>query len=209
MSEGFDRLGGVEHTHDNSSSVRQIGNGSLGDLTSGLVDNLDRDAAGISNLHVGGSVLISEGVTTNDDGLIPVGNEAGNVLDDNRLTEYGSIKLVSDGTIGAFPHLFELKLRDASFVRSDGGALDSDLAILDGVSGVEGDLVIGGVSVLHGEIEVLDGDVDKGENEFVSNQVPDDAGHLVAIHFDDGVSDLDLLEFLMLREATSQTVEHL
>ncbi|MGR3652184.1 MAG: hypothetical protein ACU0B5_10005, partial [Roseovarius sp.] len=31
-----------------------------------------------------------------------------------------------------------------------------------------------------------------GEDEFLLDEIPDDAGHFVAVHFDDGVFDLDL-----------------
>lgn len=44
--------------------------------------------------------------------------------------------------------LFQLELLDTGLIRSDGGALDTDTILLDGLSGLDGDLVIGLVTVL-------------------------------------------------------------
>ena len=41
-------------------------------------------------------------------------------------------------------------------VRSNGSALDSDLALLDGIGSIDSHLIVGGVSVLHAQVEVLD-----------------------------------------------------
>lgn len=45
--------------------------------------------------------------------------------------------------------LLQLELLDTGLIRSDGGALDTDAILLDGLSGVDGDLVIGLVTVLN------------------------------------------------------------
>jgi hypothetical protein len=51
-----------------------------------------------------------------------------------------------------------------------------------------------GVTVLHAEVVVLEVDVKVGEDELLTDLLPDDAGHLVAVHLDDGVDDLDLVK---------------
>ena len=48
-------------------------------------------------------------------------------------------------------------------------------------------LVVRCVAILKPQIVVFQFDLDKGENQFVLDHLPDDAGHLVAVHFDDGV----------------------
>jgi hypothetical protein len=44
--------------------------------------------------------------------------------------------------------LLQLELLNTGLIRSDGGALDTDTILLDGFSGLGGDLVIGLVTVL-------------------------------------------------------------
>jgi hypothetical protein len=44
--------------------------------------------------------------------------------------------------------LLQLELLDTGLIRSDGGALDTDTILLDGLSGLDCDLVIGLVTVL-------------------------------------------------------------
>jgi hypothetical protein len=42
--------------------------------------------------------------------------------------------------VGGLPHLLELELLDALLVGGDGRALDADVALLDGLSSINGDL---------------------------------------------------------------------
>lgn len=44
--------------------------------------------------------------------------------------------------------LLQLELLDTGLVRGDGGALDTDAILLDGLGGLDGDLVVGLVTVL-------------------------------------------------------------
>jgi hypothetical protein len=43
------------------------------------------------------------------------------------------------------------------------------------------------------EVEIFEVDVEIGMNELVLDHLPDDPRHLVAVHFDDRVFDLDFL----------------
>lgn len=49
-------------------------------------------------------------MSADGDGLRPAGNELGNVLADDWLTEDGATQDVSDGTVGALPHLLQAEL---------------------------------------------------------------------------------------------------
>ena len=49
-----------------------------------------------------------------------------------------------------------------------------------------------GVAVLHAQVVVVEVDVEVGEDQLVLDQLPDDAGHLVAVEIDDGVLNFDL-----------------
>lgn len=54
--------------------------------------------------------LITEGVSADSDGLRPARNKPGNVLADDWLAEDGASQDVSDGSVGALPHLLQLEL---------------------------------------------------------------------------------------------------
>jgi hypothetical protein len=63
---------------------------------------------------------------------------------------------------------------------------------LDGVGGVTCDLVVGGVAVLDTEVVVLQLDVEIRQDQPFLDELPDDAGHLVATEHDDRVEHRDL-----------------
>ena len=134
-------------------------------------------------------------MTPDNDRLCPSWDESGNVLDHDGLAEDCSVELVTDGAVGTLPHFFKLEFLDTGLVSCDGGALNADLACLDGMSSIEGDLIIGGVTVLDAQVEILDVDVEVGEDQLLLDKLPDDAGHLIAVHVDDGVRNLDFLAF--------------
>ena len=65
--------------------------------------------------------------------------------------------------------------------------------LLDRMGGLDRDLVVCGVAILDREIVIIEMNVEIGMDELVADQVPNDPGHLVAIEFDDGICDLDLV----------------
>ena len=144
------------------------------------------DAAGAGNFRLGGAVDIAIGVAADDDRLIPMRHQARDILTDDRLPEDGAVEDVADGAVRAPPHLLELELGHPRLVRGDRGAFHADAILLDGIRGIDGDLVIGLVTVFDTEIIVFEVDVEVGENELLLDESPDDACHLVAIQFDDG-----------------------
>lgn len=88
--------------------------------------------------------------------------------------------------------LLEVELFHTGLVRRDGGTLDANRVLLDGLGGIEGDLILGLIAILESQIVVLEVDVQVREDELVLDVLPDDAGHLIAVQLDDGVLDLDL-----------------
>lgn len=90
--------------------------------------------------------------------------------------------------------LLELELLNAGLIWSDGGALDTDGVLLDGLSGINGDLVVRLITVLKTEIVVLEVDIEVWVDELVLDILPDDAGHLITVQLDDWILDLDLLD---------------
>ena len=90
-------------------------------------------------------------------------------------------------------HIFlRLNSFTRAFVRRDGGAFHRDADLLGLVRGVDGDLIVGLVALLDAEVVVEKVDVEIGMDQLVLDQLPDNASHLVAVHFDDGICHLDL-----------------
>ena len=54
--------------------------------------------------------LITVGMTANHNGLLPPRDQSGNVLTDDGLPEDSSSQDVTNGTVGALPHLLQLEL---------------------------------------------------------------------------------------------------
>ena len=89
-------------------------------------------------------------------------------------------------------HIF---FRPNSLTRASSGVivahLTADADLLGHLGGVDGDLVVGLVALLDAEVVVEQVDVEIGMDQLVLDELPDDPGHLVAVHFDDRVGDLD------------------
>ena len=149
----------------------------------GGVDELD--LAGAGDAHLGVLVDVAVGVAGDGDGLFPAADDGLDALDHDGGAEDRAVEHGADGAVGALPHLLEVVLLDALGVGGDGRALDRDAQALGGLGGVDGDLVVGLIAVLEAEVVVLGLEVDVGADELVFDDLPDDAGHLVAVHLDE------------------------
>ena len=131
-------------------------------------------------------------MTADDDGLRPPRHQPRDVRDDDRLAEDHTTEDVADRTVRRPPHLLEAELLDPRLVRRDRCALDADAVLVDGVRGIDGHLVVRGVTVLDGQVEVPQIHVEVGMDQPVLDERPDDARHLVAVELDDRARYLDL-----------------
>src|SRR6185437_6097835 len=156
-------------------------------------DELDRQLAFSGKEEIGGAILIAIRMTPDDDRFRPAWDKARHVLADDGLAEDDAAQDVADRSVGRLPHLLELEFRDAGLVGRDGGAFDADADALDRFGGIDGHLVRGRIAMLDPEIVIFQLDVEIGQDQLVANERPDDAGHLVAIEFDDGIGNLDLV----------------
>ena len=156
-----------------------------------LADEFHRQRALAGEFDVGGAVLVAEGVAADDDGLGPAGHQTWYVLADDRLAEHHAAEDVADGAVRRLPHFLQAEFLHPGLVGGDGGAFDADADLLDGVGGVDRDLVVGLVAVFHSEVEIHQVDIEERVDQLVLDVLPDDPGHLVAIEFDDGVGHLD------------------
>jgi hypothetical protein len=175
--------GCLEFVDELSSGLRSISGGKLKLNLSRFGDDV-----------VLATVLISIGVTANNNGLGPSGNKARNVLNNNGLTEDSSVKDVADSAVRGFPHFLEAKFFNTASIGSDGGALDSALGALHGLGTVDGNLVVGLITVLNREVVVLGGNFNVGVDVLILDPLPDDLGHLITIDIDDSTGDFYFLE---------------
>ena len=144
------------------------------------------------DLEVGCPVLITERMAANDDRLGPGGNQSRDVVDDDRLAEDDAAQNVPDSAVRRPPHLLQAELLNSSLIGSDRRALHANSVLLDGMSGIDRDLIVGLIAILDTQVVVLQIDIEVFQDQFVLDELPDDAGHLVAVELDDGVFHLDL-----------------
>ena len=189
MGEGFNRAIVVEHEETNTGSGEVVD----GEIEGVFSLEVNWDITGSLDKEVSAVVDITEGVTANDDGFSPVLDESGDVVDEDGFSEDGTVEVVSDGSVGWFPHFLELELLDSGFVGGDGSTLNADLAVLDSFSSIEGHLVVSFISVLDAEIEVLDVEVKEGMDELILDLLPEDSGHFVTVEFSNGVVNFNFL----------------
>ncbi len=64
--------------------------------------------------------------------------------------------------------------------------------MLDRIGAIDGDLVVGFVALFDAQVIIFEVDVEIGENEALTDPLPDDPRHFVAVDLHDRVFDLDL-----------------
>ena len=193
MSKIFNAFIDVVHCHTNTTfSFEFVDFHSL--LLSLIICENNFKFSRFIDCKIGGSVLISESVSSNNNGFFPSWNKSWDVIDDDRFSEDGSVENVSDCTVGAFPHVFKVELFDSCLIRGDGGTFDTNFALFDGIGSINCDLIIGGISVFDTEVKVLDIEIKEWEDKLIFNGFPDDSGHLISIKFSNWVLDFDFFE---------------
>ena len=82
-----------------------------------------------------------------------------------------------------------------SFTRASSGVmvahLTRDADLLGRLRGIDGDLVAGLVAFADAEVEIHQVDIEIRMDQLVLDELPDDPGHLVAVHLDDRVGHFD------------------
>ena len=142
------------------------------------------DATGAVDAHLGVLVDVAIGVTGERDGLLPAAHAGFDALDDDGGPKDGAVEQCADRAVGALPHLLETVFVHARGIRRNGCAFDGDAQALGRLGGIDGDLVVRLVAVLEAEVVVLGLEVDMRNEQLRFDQLPDDAGHLVAVHLD-------------------------
>ena len=186
----IDRLVEVIHAHGDAG-IRGVENLFLDHGAVGAFE-FHRQLARAGKQKVGGAVLITECMPADDDRFCPARHQPRHVGTDDRLAENHTAKDVADGAIGRTIHPLQAEFLDPVFVRGNGGAFDADTVFLDRLGRVDGDLVVGAVALFDPEIIILQVDIEIGQDQLVLDELPDNAGHLIAVELDDRVFYLDL-----------------
>src|SRR5271166_2074054 len=106
----------------------------------------------------------------------------------------GSRKITPPRMLRIVPFgLFHISLRRNSLTRASSGVMVAHLTPTPhALIASAASMVIWSLVSSRCSIEIFELDVEIGKDELVANHVPDDARHLVAVEFDDGILDLDL-----------------
>ena len=139
-------------------------------------------------------------MTGNGDGLFPAGDKRSDAFYNDRSTENSSVQKGTDGTIGGFPHFRQVVFLHTVCVRGDGSAFYSNTIFFGSHCRVNRNLIFGGFTMFQSQIIILGVQIDVGGEQDILNHLPDDTGHLVAIHFNQGGRHLNLLKILHGKE---------
>ena len=192
VGEFVDGIVGVVHAEHDTGALKlvhfHLGGGRAVTGGEGHVES-----AGDFGAEVCGAILVTKGVSADDDGLSPSGNAARDVLDDDGFAENDTTTDVADGSIGRLPHLLEVELLNTCLIWGDGCTFNSDFALFDGFGCIKSDFIVSLVSVLHTEIEILDVQIQKWMNKLILDLLPEDSGHLITIELSNWVFNFDFL----------------
>ena len=148
-------------------------------------------AAGPGHADLGVLVDVTVGMAGDGDGALPAADDWLDAAHHDGRAEHGAVQHGADGAVGALPHPLEAVFLDALGVGGDGGALHGHAQALGGLGGVDGHLVVREVAVPEAEVKVLGLEVHEGQDQVVLDHLPDDAGHLVAVHLNERGLHLD------------------
>mmetsp|Transcript_18496 Transcript_18496/g.13296 ORF Transcript_18496/g.13296 Transcript_18496/m.13296 type:complete len:332 (+) Transcript_18496:516-1511(+) len=190
-SEGGNGSVSVEHTQV-GTGLLEVVNLLLDGCTAIIRGENELDLAWLLDYVILATILITVSVSTNDNRLGPSWHQSGNVLNDNRFSEDSSVKDVSNSTVRRSPHLLKLELFNTTLIRSNSGTFDTNLMLLDGVSGIDGDLIVGLITRGDTQVIVLGLKIKIRIDMSLLDPVPDDTGHLITIDINDGLCNLNL-----------------
>lgn len=198
MSKLSNALVCVVHSESNTSLSFEVENLPLLLLTIlSLINHLE--LAWFIDFKISSSVLVTEGMSSDDNWLFPTWNQSRNITDNNWLSEYCATKNISDGAVRALPHFLKAELLDSCLIWCDGSTLDADTTCSDGIGSINRDLIVCLVSMLNTQIKVLDVEVQEWCDKLIFDHLPDDSGHFITIEFSNWLLNLDLLRLHILR----------
>ena len=126
---------------------------------------------------------IAIGMTRDGDRLFPVFDHGADAVYEDRRAEHCAVENCANRSVRAFPHLMQVIFAHALCVRRDGGALHADTVFFDCFCRIVRHGVACAVTLGQPKIIVFGFQLHEGEEQLVLDLFPKDAGHLVAVHF--------------------------
>ena len=154
----------------------------LPDLGAILTGEAQFGLSGAGHAILGVFIYVAVGMAGDGDGLFPVAHAGGDAFHHHWRAEHRAVQYGADGTVGALPHLLEAVFLHALGVGGDGGAFDGYAVFERSLGAFHGDAVIRLIAVLQAQVIVFGLQVHIGQNQLVLDLLPQDAGHLVAVH---------------------------
>ena len=201
-SEVCDRFVEVVHAHRDATTFRHTDHFVLNRFRPIVGSEGQRDGARSRNLKVSRTVLVAECVSTDNDRLGPSGDEARNVVNNDWFTEDNATKNIANRAVGATPHLLQAELFNTRLIGSDCRALDAHAMLFDRIGGINRHLVVSRVAILDRQVVVTQINIQVGVDQTVFNELPHDAGHFVAIEFNDRACNLHFRHRFSFRRAS-------
>jgi hypothetical protein len=96
-----------------------------GTTVGGLISH--GELTGSRDHHIGRTVLVAKRMTANHDRFRPSGHDPGHALQQDGFAKHRPAQDITDGAVGRSPHLLQLVLFDARFVRRDCGAFNANV----------------------------------------------------------------------------------
>ncbi len=158
--KAVDRLVGIVHRHRDPVTLEIIYFPTL--CFTFFIGKGQPECAFSPDHLIGGTILVSEGMTTDDDGFGPSLYITGNIAANDRFPEYGPSHYITDGAVGRFPHLLQAEFLHTSLIRCDGSTLYTYIVFFDGLGCFYRHLVIRRVAILYAEVIIFDIQVEIG-----------------------------------------------
>ena len=190
-SKTSNRFVKVIHAHHDARTLK-FGHFHLDWLAAILWHICHCHGARTGHFKVGRFVLITVGMTPNNDRLVPVRHQFRNVLADNRLAKHDAIQNVANRAIWRLPHLLQVKFFNSGFVGGYRCAFHADPVFQDCVCRINRHLVSRCITALDAQVVVVDVDIEIRQDQPIFNELPDDPRHFVAVNIDNRIYNFDL-----------------
>src|SRR4029077_10615322 len=118
------------------------------------------------------------------DRLGPAWHQPRHILAEDGLAEDDAAENVADRSVGRALHLLQAEFLHPRLVGVDGGAFAADADLLHRLCRLDGDAVARLVALLHAGVVTEELNVEGGMDQPLLDEMPDDAGPLVAVHLD-------------------------
>ena len=130
------------------------------------------------------------------DRLFPVTNTGRDAFNDDRSTEYRSVKDGSYRTVRALVHLGKIVFLYSCGIWSDGRTFYRNTVFKSSVRRIDSHLIIGLITLLKTKVIILRLQIDKRGEQFIFDHLPQDTRHLISVHLNERSCHLDLFHVM-------------